>query len=373
MRRAAVLLFLLAWLPAAARAHKPSDSYLALRVEGERVAGQWDVALRDLEFALGLDGDGDGRITWGELRKRKAAIEAYALPALALAAGGAPCAARPLELLVDRHTDGAYAVLRFEAACTREIDELSLRYTLFAALDPQHRGLVRIERGDSVETAVLGGPEPERRFALAGRTTPLDTFFSYAGEGVRHIAVGADHLLFLLSLLLPAVLRREAGRWAPAASLREVALEVARVVTAFTAAHATTLSLAALDLVVLPSRLVESGIALSVALAALNNLWPVVDARRWAAAFGFGLLHGFGFASTLAGLGLPSGALATALFGFNAGVELGQLAAAAVVLPVAFAARGSWAYQRLAFGAGSLAIAGVALVWLVQRSFGLAL
>ncbi len=365
----ALLALLALLLPAAALAHKPSDTYLALRVAGERTFVQWDMALRDLDFALGLDADGDGRITWGELRARAAAINAYALAGLRLEADGAPCAHHPLAQLVDRHTDGAYAVLRFESVCPHPARELALGYTLFATLDPQHRGLVRVEGAGAVQTAVLGGAHPEQHFVLAG-AAPVNAFLSYAREGVQHIAVGADHMLFLLSLLLPAVLRRESGRWAPAASLREVALDVARVVTAFTAAHALTLSLAALGLVHLPSRVVESAIALSVALAALNNLWPLVEGRLWAAAFGFGLLHGFGFASVLAGLGLPPGALATALFGFNAGVELGQLAVAAAVLPLAFAARGSWAYRRLAFGGGSLGIAALALAWLVQRSLG---
>ena len=152
------------------------------------------------------------------------------------------------------------------------------------------------------------------------------------------------------------------------AALRPAALEVARVVTAFTAAHSITLCLAALGLVSLPSRWVESAIAASVVLAALNNLWPLVDGRRWAVAFGFGLVHGFGFASVLADLGLPSDALATALVGFNLGVELGQLAIVAAFLPLAFVLRGTLAYRRVAFPLGSLAIAGVALVWLVERA-----
>src|SRR4030095_16408626 len=168
---------------------------------------------------LGLDADDDGRITWGELRARAAAVDAYVLAGLALVADDAPCELHQLAQLVDRHTDGAYAVLRFEAVCAHEVQGLALGYRLFAALDPQHRGLVRVERAGAVQTAVLGGAHPEQRFALGGGS-PVDAFLSYAREGVQHIAVGTDHMLFLLSLLLPAVLRREAGRWAPGGSLR---------------------------------------------------------------------------------------------------------------------------------------------------------
>ena len=306
MKRVALLLLVALW-PAAALAHKPSDSYLALRVEGDRVTGQWDVALRDLDFALGLDADGDGRITWGELRARAAAIDAYALARLALAADGAPCALRPLEQLVDRHTDGAYAVLRFAAVCPHAVRELALDYRLFAALDPQHRGLVRIRSTGTRRRRCSAA----RIAASASRWRGVRprSFLSYAREGVAHIAVGFDHLLFLVSLLLPAVLRARGGALGARRRASARALDVARIVTAFTVAHSLTLSLAALGLVRLPSRFVESAIALSVVLAALNNLWPLVDGRRWVVAFGFGLLHGFGFASVLADLGLPPGAL----------------------------------------------------------------
>jgi len=140
-------------------------------------------------------------------------------------------------------------------------------------------------------------------------------------------------------------------------------------VTAFTVAHSITLTLAALSIVALPSRWVESGIALSVVLAALNNLFPIVANGRWMAAFGFGLLHGFGFAGALQDLGLPTGSLALSLAAFNLGVESGQLAIVLVFLPLAFALRSTWTYRRLVFAGGSVAIAAIASVWLVERAF----
>ena len=149
--------------------------------------------------------------------------------------------------------------------------------------------------------------------------------------------------------------------------------DVFKVVTAFTVAHSITLSLAALSVISLPSRLVESAIALSVLLAALNNLWPVVGRGRWLVAFGFGLIHGFGFASVLADLGLPQGALALALLGFNLGVEVGQLAIVAAFLPMAYALRRSFFYRRVVLLGGSLLIAAVAAAWFVERAFELQL
>lgn len=192
-------------------------------------------------------------------------------------------------------------------------------------------------------------------------------FASYWEEGVWHIWIGFDHILFLLALLLPAVLWWENGRWRPATALRTVLLETAGIVTAFTLAHSLTLTLAVLGVVDLPSRLVETVIASTVVLAALNKLFPLVTARRWLLAFVLGLIHGFGFASVLRELGLPAHALALALAGFNLGVETGQLAIVAVVLPLAFALRQTWLYRRLALPVGSAAVALLALVWCLER------
>jgi len=366
-------LVVLALASAPAFAHKPSDSYLTLEPSAAGVQGRWDIALRDLEFALGLDADGDGAITWGELRARSADVSAYALARLALRGDGQPCPAAFKELLVDEHSDGAYAVLRFDARCATVTPRaLEVEYRLFADLDPTHRGLLQVVHGGAAQSAVLGPDRPRLELALR-ETSRWRQFLSYAGEGVWHIWIGIDHVLFLVSLLLPAVLVLRNGSWESAERFRTVFWEVFSVVTAFTVAHSVTLSLAALGVLTLPSRLVESVIALSVILAALNNLWPVVLRRRWLVAFGFGLVHGFGFANVLADLGLPREALLVSLVGFNLGVEAGQLAIVGAFLPAAFLARRRWAYRRLAFTGGSAAIALLAAAWLVERAFDLKL
>ncbi len=374
--KAALLALVLALVAGGAQAHKPSDSYLALSVEDSAVRGQWDIALRDLEFAIGLDADGNGEITWGELRARHADIAAYALARLAVRADGRACRLSPTGQLVDEHSDGAYAVLRFAADCgagTATVPEtIEVEYRLFFDLDPTHRGLLRLERDGAAQTGVLS-PERPRLAFRGGESSRLAQFFDYLREGVWHIWVGFDHILFLLSLLLPSVLVLRGARWDAAVGFRGTFWDVLKVVTSFTVAHSITLSLAALSVVSLPSRLVESTIALSVVLAALNNLKPVVAERRWAVAFAFGLVHGFGFASVLADLGLPQGALLLALVGFNGGVEVGQLAIVCAFLPLAYALRGSWFYRRLVFAGGSAAIALVALVWLAERALDLKL
>jgi hypothetical protein len=251
---------------------------------------------------------------------------------------------------------------------------LALDYTLFADLDPQHRGLLNLAARGATRSGVLGPHAPRQAFEL-GEISRWRQFVDYVREGVWHIWIGLDHILFLLSLLLPAVLAWQAAqqRWQAVPSFRVAFVDVLKVVTAFTLAHSITLSLAALGVVELPSRLVESVIAASIIVAALNNVRPLVIRRLWMVAFGFGLVHGFGFASVLADLGLPRDALVLALVGFNVGVELGQLAIVVAFLPLAWALRRTVLYRRWVMVGGSLLIALLAAVWLVERAFGLEL
>jgi hypothetical protein len=374
-----LLTLILCFWPAPAQAHKPSDSYLSLAVHGQQVEGQWDIALRDLDFAIGLDGNGDGALTWDEIRARHEAIAAYALQRLQLASDQGVCRLQAGEQLIDSHTDGAYSVLRFRAICPgTQPASLSIGYTLFADLDPQHKGLFKINSDGSTQTAIFDPDSPRQTLSLAAPDR-MAQFGAYVKHGIWHIWIGYDHILFLLSLLLPAVLLPQAHQSTrsnvpqnplpPAAEsrgLRGAFIDVLKVVTAFTLAHSITLSLASLSLISLPSRWVESAIAASVILAAVNNLLPLFRGKRPVAAFVFGLIHGFGFASVLRDLGLPQGSLLASLLGFNVGVEIGQLAIVAAFLPVAWLLRKTWLYRQV-LTVGSLAIALVAAVWLVER------
>ncbi|TWO69995.1 HupE/UreJ family protein [Caenimonas sedimenti] len=373
MTRIWLLLAAFFWLPCS-WAHKPSDSYLTLRTQDNTVAVRWDIALRDLDYVLQLDRDGNGELTWGEVRQRAADIQSYAIARAVLTAQGKPCtlaSSAPLQL--ERHSDGAYAVLALAAACEKVAEPLELKYSLLFDVDPTHRGLVQWSApGAETPQALVFSATSAQQVLQLKAPSALETLRQYIVEGVWHIWIGFDHILFLVALLLPAVLVRRQSHWEPVGSLRTAAVEVLKVVTAFTVAHSITLSLAALGVISLPSRLVESVIAGSVVLAALNNLRATVDRRRWVMAFVFGLIHGFGFASVLADLGLPQNALVLALVGFNVGVELGQLAIVAAFLPFAFLLRATGFYRVGVLQAGSLVVALLATWWLVERAFDLA-
>ncbi|MBI3597518.1 MAG: HupE/UreJ family protein, partial [Nitrospirae bacterium] len=282
------------------------------------------------------------------------------------------CTGRVTDHLVDNHTDGAYTVLRFVMDCPKESKTLDLGYSLFFDLDPTHRGLLRLEYQGQTRTAIFSPDQAIQRFELAV-IHPWRQLLDFGHEGVWHIWIGFDHILFLLSLLLPSVLKRESGHWQAVLSFRVAFWDVLKIVTAFTLAHSITLSLASLGIVQLPSRWVESGIAASIVLAALNNIYPLFVGRRWIVAFAFGLIHGFGFASVLMDLGLPQGALLMALVGFNLGVEAGQLAIVSVFLPLAYGLRFSWFYQRLTLVLGSFVVITLASIWMVERMFNLKL
>lgn len=348
-----------------ASAHKPSDSYLTLVVDGTQLHGRWDIALRDLDVPLVLDADGDGKLTWGEVRPRTADISAYAFSHLRLQHGDCPL--KPQGMQIDHHSDGAYAVLRFDAQCAAAPKQLSIDYHLFADLDTLHKGLVQVIDEGAIATAILGVDHPQETLDIHGK--PAWAIASdFIAAGFTHIWLGFDHALFLLALLLPAAYKAQGRRWQAVASLRPVALELLRIVTAFTAAHAITLTLASLRWVSVPSAVVETGIAVTILLAALNNLYPLVQQRLWLLAFGFGLIHGFGFAGVLADMALPRWHMVIALGAFNLGVEAGQAALVLLLLPVLYLYRHEVWFKRVVLYGGSLVVALFACGWAWQRA-----
>jgi len=388
------LLVLLLLLPFAASAHKESDAYLTLSTDPARptvLHGQFDIALRDLAFVLDIDANQDAAVTWGEVKASRAAIERYALDGIVIKGDGLTCETHPTGQKIDEHNDGAYDVILFDAVCDKEIpSRLTLVYTLFEDVDPYHRGIVTIHAGDRVAGAVLGPKTPTATLDLR-EPDRWNQFKSFVVDGVWHIWTGPDHLLFILSLLLPAVLYRSASTaaraspqlqvlalasqtgWIPVPKLSRAMIELIKVVSGFTVSHSVTLTLSVLGYINLPSRLVESGIALSIIVAADNNLWPIVTRRAWVVAFAFGFIHGLGFASALAGLSLPPVAMATSLGGFSLGVELGQESIVLPFLPLAFLLRKTRFYHVGVVRWGSWAIIAIATLWLVQRAFDISI
>jgi hypothetical protein len=141
-------------------AHSASDAYLTLTADKSGntnvLHGQWDIALRDLDFVLDLDAEGRGRLSWGDVRRRQPQIQAYAFQHLRFAAGGAhDCAVIPIRQMIDQHADGAYLALIFDVACAGGAAAISLNYSLFFDVDPSHRAIFIERSGSDIATAVL--------------------------------------------------------------------------------------------------------------------------------------------------------------------------------------------------------------------------
>jgi hypothetical protein len=349
-------------------AHKPSDSYLTITGGADRLAAEWHIAIKDLELLIGLDSDQNGEITWGELKAKRAAIVAHALSRLHISTDGRDCQLSVAELRVARHSDGAYAALALNSNCPGDAEVLNLNYNLLFDVDPTHRGLVLYANGPIASTHVLS-PTSSSLELRTGESGLWKSFLDYTREGVWHIWIGFDHILFLLALLLPAVLVRKDSAWRPVENFRPACVAVLKIVTVFTLAHSITLWLAVMEYVTLPARLVEATIALSIIVTALNNLRPVLPLSGWVIAFVFGLVHGFGFANVLIDLGLSDVTLAVSLLGFNVGVELGQMAIVLAFFPLAFLLRDTYVYQGLVFRYGSLLVAVIAGLWMYERVF----
>lgn len=296
----------------AAQAHQTRLSSSKLVVRGSSVTVTLELNGSDLNAAgrLALIGEGDAVLPQ-RLAAQQAAVLAYVRARVALAfEGGTPCRAADEALASKRD----HVVVRLDFRCPPLGRPLVYRVTLFHEIDPAARHVVTVD-GDDRRMGLLGVANSEMR--LSGVRVGLgETLRHYVVAGIEHIAIGYDHIAFLLAVI---VLGR---RFWP----------LFAAVTAFTVAHSITLTLAVLEWVVLPARIVEVLIAASIVYVAVENFFVRDIRRRWWLTFVFGLVHGFGFASVLREHGIPDHALIPALAAFNAGVEAGQILVVAIAV-----------------------------------------
>ena len=340
----------------AAAAHQTKLSSSKLKIEGDTAEALLELNGVDLNVATGLALTGrEDQVLPDRLRERRRDVFAYVLEHVSLGfLGGAQCDAAPES--VEPKADHVLISVKFR--CPPLGSALAYRVTLFHEVDPAARHIVTVET-DRAWMGLLGVGNPvlELRQATAGI---WQTLWHYFVAGVEHIAIGYDHIAFLLAVI---VLGR---RFWP----------LVAVVTAFTVAHSITLSLAVLEVVTLPSRLVEIAIAASIVYVAAENFFVKDIRRRWWLTFTFGLIHGFGFASVLREYGIPQDRIVPVLAAFNVGVEAGQLLivlAAVAAWKAAFAIAPrlgfpqSEAAQRKAALVISSAVLMLGVYWLVER------
>jgi hypothetical protein len=368
-RLAGLLCLVLLSLVQQVRAATPHESYLTLTVAaGGVIAGEWKVPLEDLAPALGLPA---GAATgWPELEHRREDIEAVLSAHLKVQADGTPLVFRFTQLQYGTQEGEPFILAKLAAAAAGgEVASIAVDPALPLQHEPDSRCQVKVIFTDvGMHQGMVtpsGGP---LQFARA--TAARSGFLLSLNQGVWHIWTGYDHILFLLTLLIPSVFRRIGHSREAVPRFGSALLRVIIIVSAFTLAHSITLTCAAMQWVSLPSRLVESAIAFSIFVAALFNFLPTTAGGRGAwLAFGFGLLHGFGFAGALSELGSQGGPLWQTVVGFNLGVECGQLAIVAVFLPVAFLLRETRFYRTGVVYGGSSIAALCAIIWFCQRAF----
>ncbi len=342
-------------------AHEINTSYSVVSVRSDSVRLILSIDEADLiRLDPQIDVNGDGLLYRDEVRGGGEAMALKLQDRLSTEVDGEPHTPEMLSAAPEVDVDGnlflriVYDVpLADEPPATLVLD---LEKFLQAPLLDEHKNLVRVfVASDQPELlAVLSASSPVGRFQLREEVDLLAQVMHFVWLGVEHIFIGYDHIIFLAALIVIG------SRLGP----------LVKIVSAFTVAHSITLILAALEIVSLPTRWVEAGIALSIAYVALENFWIRGASHRWMLTFAFGFVHGFGFANVLRDLGLPSQGLVPSLLAFNVGVEIGQVVIVAILLPgILWAAKHGHQQRLVQVASAVILLFGVG--WFVERVFDL--
>ena len=416
-----VVLVTLICANASVSAHSTDETYIWLNPVGDRYRGEVEMRVPDLREYLKLDVPEEAEAAKKYLEENSAELEGYLREHFHLSLEDGE--------EVDYEITGIgilelnklknFVRIFYETPAFEDLpDTLVVESTLLFEFDRFSRSVVCMNESsfsDLPEFAPKSGSQDDNielaegiyhTIFHAGNTKKAIDFRNveqisnsrgyYIWEGVRHIWIGTDHILFLVTLLLTSVLTLPVKKaadgdesqsdektqvestqansanlsaWSPVSGFRAALWNILKIVTVFTIAHSITLALASLEIISLESWLVESIIAFSIIIVAANNIFPIWHDKTWVVLFAFGLFHGMGFASVMRDLPFRMVDLTNLLLSFNIGVELGQLAIVACVFPVIFALRKMSFYKPLILVGGSIAICLVALNWFIERAF----
>jgi hydrogenase/urease accessory protein HupE len=328
-----------------ARAHQPGLSTLFLDLGSNRIVAQLTLAWQELEESAPLDGNGDRTLSNDEFSSARSRLVRVGESSMSLESDGRMLSLRaPVEVKRDDAT-GLHFKLIFELPATRV---LTIHSEILSELQRGHRQIVTIRNSDgsTLGEAVLERDKPTLDVPLSAPAgaKPAPPIREYFVLGVEHIVTGWDHLAFLFGLL------------AVGGKLRDAI----KIITSFTLAHSLTLALATLNVISIPSSVVEPIIAGSIVYVGFENILRHNFSKRWLLTFAFGLIHGCGFASVLRELGVGANGtgVATPLVFFNLGVEVGQLAITALMLPLIWKLKGSFPKRWLPVASAALIVVG---------------
>lgn len=362
-------------------AHEPDASYLYFRIYENGMGGRVEMTGTDINKALNLGVPNDG-ITVADVTPYLPQIYSY------------------LEQRVDVSHENEYYKIKWNDPTSLQLDKMddfirfhfdlenvdavppfiNVSYNVLLDKISDHKGIMIMEynwkagimENEALISDVFAQGDIQKKLDLTDASL-WKGFVALVKLGIWHIWIGLDHILFIVALILPAVVFRRKddegniiNEWLPEPKFKPAFMYIIKIVTFFTVAHSITLALGALQLVDLPSRFVESIIALSIALAAIHNIVPVFKNKEYLVAFIFGLFHGFGFASVLGDKGLGGDFLVLSLLGFNVGVELGQLAIIIAIFPLLFFIRKLPIYSYI-LKWGSVLLIFISLYWCIER------
>ncbi len=354
--------------------HELEQSYVFLTINDTSIDGRLEINIPDLNRALSLNLATDKSVKPEDIQRYLPEIKQYYSQHVSIDIGEGIVLN---DFFLHSIPSAQYLALNFSFKNLTSVPEfIDFEYSILFDVEPNHRGFVVIENDwrsgtfdDEGNIALIFTPDDTKRRLDLTESTVLQGYFEMFKLGIHHIWEGIDHILFLLALLLPAVVHRLKKEWVPTEKFYPSFIYVVKIVTVFTLAHTITLSAATLGLVNLPSRLVESIIAISIAIAALDIIYPIFRGRIWLVVFVFGLFHGFGFASVLSNYAIPESYLTLSLLSFNLGVEAGQVAIVAVLFPILFLLRNSWVYPKLFLKSAAAVLIIISMYWFIERGF----
>jgi hydrogenase/urease accessory protein HupE len=357
--RGTILVLLFSVLPLQeTAAHDPGLSSLTIRQLTDRVEATLTLAVKDAAQLAELDDDHDGNVTQAEFARTRSRLETAVAGQLVVAPDGRVAKAHVIRSRLDGNNN-VEVDLDFHAADSSSLEVLS---RLIASLPLGHRQYLQVQNsaGETVLEKLLSAATDRATAQFATNNAKVskretgNSFTDFVVLGMKHILTGYDHLLFLLALLVVA----------------RGFISSLSIITSFTIAHSITLAAATFNLAQIPSRVIEPLIAASIIFVGVENLLRSgVPKARQVATFGFGLIHGFGFASVLREMGIGAGTdgIALPLFSFNLGVELGQIMVAAVALPVIWKLRANPFFVARWVPACSTAVVLLGSFWFVER------
>lgn len=353
-------------------AHQSGVSFLELNAasapHNKLLTGRWKIAVLDAQIALGLDDDQNNLITWGEILANSHRIGQFAKASIKLQQNNNDCSIAKKDLMLERLNNGLYIVVDLQFSCLSvDAKAITLNYTPMVNIDNSHNGVINYKTRHSDSVAILDQHNTQYELPVESNQR-VASFFRFLRQGIWHIAIGTDHILFLLALLLASIVHHKNNQTPVSNSLTPILKDIIKVVTVFTVAHSISLIAASMRWFVLPTAFVETTIAVSVALGGFLILVPIKPGYRLGLVFCFGLIHGFGFANVLHDLLVSQQTLVLGTLGFNIGVEIGQLIIVLLALPAFYFARRYEPCKIVLLPTSALLIVFTGTFWAIERS-----